>query len=69
MMQRELENRGNSLRKAEEELKKLLLDAEENASLGHGKKRKKKNGRMDSPHYVAQGNFVLQSVLALLWFL
>jgi hypothetical protein len=39
---------------AEDELKSVLAEAEEHLKQG-GRRRRRKKGRMDSPHSVAQG--------------
>lgn len=52
VLQRELDKRRRSVLGAEEELKRVLLEAEDN--LDHGERNRRK-GRMDSPHSVAQG--------------
>lgn len=53
-LQRELQKQGHSIRVAEEELKRILTEAEE--TVNHGRKRK---GRMASPHSVAQGDVLV----------
>lgn len=53
MLQRELDKQRQSILGAEEELKRVLVEAEEN--LNHGERPKKRKGRMDSPHSIAQG--------------
>ena len=52
-IQRALDRQRHSILAAEEELKSVLVEAEED--LKEGRRGRRKKGRMDSPHSVAQG--------------
>lgn len=55
---RELERQGQSIHEAQEELKRVIEGAEENLVC-----KRKRKGRMDSPHSVAQGRTQLAALI------